>query len=147
LISAFTLPSGGTSDFAPEMLHAAAQGEPYACFARPDTRIPFMAMPDAIDALLKLFDAPAENLTSNVYNIGAFSPSAEEVRELTLAAFPNGEITFEVDVKRQGILDTWPADVDDSRARRDWGWEPGYDLTRAFNEYLIPTIAERYVAG
>jgi threonine 3-dehydrogenase len=52
LVSAFTVPSGGTSDFGPEMLHAAAQGEPYACFVREDVRIPFMAMPDAIKALL-----------------------------------------------------------------------------------------------
>ncbi len=52
LISAITLPSGGTSDYAPEMIHAAAQGEPYRCFVRPETRIPFMAMPDAIKALL-----------------------------------------------------------------------------------------------
>ena len=53
LISALTMPAGGTSDYAPEMIHAAARGEPYACFVRPDTRIPFMAMPDAIDALLR----------------------------------------------------------------------------------------------
>ena len=59
LISAVTVPSGGTSDYAPEMIHAAARGEPYACFVRPDTRIPFMAMPDAIDALLALAAAPA----------------------------------------------------------------------------------------
>ena len=52
LISAVTVPSGGTSDYAPEMIHAAAQGEPYACFVRPDTRIPFMAMPDGVEALL-----------------------------------------------------------------------------------------------
>ena len=52
LISALTVPSGGTSDYAPEMIHAAARGEPYACFVRPDTRIPFMAMPDAVEALL-----------------------------------------------------------------------------------------------
>ena len=53
LISAVTVPSGGTSDYAPEMLHAAAQGKPYACFVRPDTRIPFMAMPDGVEALLR----------------------------------------------------------------------------------------------
>jgi len=147
LISAFTVPSGGTSDFAPEMLHAAAKGEPYHCFARPDTRIPFMAMPDAIDALMKLFDAPAEALSVNVYNVGSFSPSAEEIRTATLAAFPDAEIDFEVDVKRQGILDTWPADVDDSRARADWGWAPAYDFERAFNEYLIPNIVDRYAVG
>lgn len=147
LISAFTVPSGGTSDYAPEMLHAAAKGEAYPCFARPDTRIPFMAMPDAIDALMGLFNAPAESLSSTVYNVGSFSPSAEEIRLKTLEAFPNASITFENDRKRQGILDTWPADVDDSRARADWGWAPAYDFVRAFDEYLIPNIMERYVGA
>ncbi len=144
LISAFTVPSGGTSDYAPEMLHAAAKGEAYPCFARPDTRIPFMAMPDAVEAMIGLFNAPAESLSTTVYNVGSFSPSAEEVRLKTLQAFPNADITFENDRKRQGILDTWPADVDDSRARADWGWNPAYDFERAFDEYLIPTISARY---
>src|SRR5436190_15585193 len=63
LISAMTEPAGGTSDYAPEMIHAAARGEPYACFVRPDTRIPFMAMPDAIDALSKLALTPRETLS------------------------------------------------------------------------------------
>ncbi|MEP7219272.1 MAG: NAD-dependent epimerase/dehydratase family protein [Bacteroidota bacterium] len=144
LISAFTVPSGGTSDYAPEMLHAAAKGEEYACFARPDTRIPFMAMPDAIDALLNLFNAPFENLSTTVYNVGSFSPSAEEIKIKTLAAFPDALITYDNDWQRQGILDTWPADVDDSRARADWGWNPSYDFARAFDEYLIPNIRGRY---
>jgi nucleoside-diphosphate-sugar epimerase len=80
LISAVTVPSGGTSDYAPEMIHAAARGEPYACFVRPDTRIPFMAMPDGVDALLTLAAAPRESLTRTAYNLTAFNPSAEEVR-------------------------------------------------------------------
>ncbi len=144
LISAATIPSGGTSDYAPEMLHAAAEGKPYACFVRPDTRIPFMAMPDAVEALLKLADSPEEKLTQPVYNIGAFNPSAEEVRAIVLRAFPEAEITTEVDVKRQAIVDSWPEDVDDSAARRDWGLSPRYDLDRAFAEYLIPTITRLY---
>jgi nucleoside-diphosphate-sugar epimerase len=144
LISAITQPSGGTSDYAPEMIHAAAQGKPYACFVRPDARIPFMAMPDGVDALLGLAAAPAEKLTRVVYNVGAFAPSAAEIRDLVLAAFPEARITFEPDVKRQGIVDSWPADVDDSAARRDWGFAPKYDLRSAFSEYLIPTIAEKY---
>jgi nucleoside-diphosphate-sugar epimerase len=77
LISAHTMPSGGTSDFAPEMLHAAARGEAYACFVRPDTRIPFMAMPDAVEALLQLAEAPSQSLGRSVYNIRAFNPSAK----------------------------------------------------------------------
>src|SRR5204862_5038079 len=80
LISANTMPSGGTSDYAPEMIHAAAKGEPYACFVRPDTTIPFMAMPDGVDALLALAGSPRERLTRTAYNLTAFNPSAAEIR-------------------------------------------------------------------
>ena len=73
LISAFTLPSGGTSDYGPEMLHAAAKGEPYACFVREDTIIPFMVMPDAVRALIKLADVPVDSLSRRVYNVTSFS--------------------------------------------------------------------------
>jgi nucleoside-diphosphate-sugar epimerase len=144
LISAMTVPSGGTSDYAPEMIHAAAKGEPYECFVRPDTTIPFMAMPDGVDALLALASAPRSSLTRSAYNLTAFNPSAAEIRDVVLAAFPNATIDYKVDSKRQGIVDSWPADVDDSAARRDWGFSPIYDFARAFREYLIPTIRERY---
>ena len=82
------MPSGGTSDYAPEMIHAAAKGEAYSCFVRPDTRIPFMAMPDGVDALLTLAAAPRERLTRTAYNVAAFNPSAEEIRDVVLEAFP-----------------------------------------------------------
>lgn len=144
LISAITLPSGGTSDYAPEMIHAAAQGEPYHCFVRPETRIPFMAMPDAIQALLKLADAPTERLTRHVYNVTSFNPSAAEIAGIVENAFPGAEIDFVPDLHRQAIVDTWAAQVDDSAARRDWDWLPEYDLDTAFRDYLIPTIRQRY---
>ena len=144
LISALTMPSGGTSDYAPEMIHAAARGERYACFVRPDTRIPFMAMPDAIDALLLLASVPRERLTRTAYNLTAFSPAAREICDVVEQAFPNASVVWEIDEKRQRIVDSWPAEVDDSAARRDWGFAPRYDFTRAFDEYLIPTIRERY---
>jgi nucleoside-diphosphate-sugar epimerase len=144
LISAVTTPSGGTSDYAPEMIHAAAQEKPYRCFVRPDTRIPFMAMPDAIEALLKLAAARREKLTRAVYNVTSFSPSADAVRREVLAAFPGADITTEVDQRRQVIVDTWPAEVDDSAARADWGHCPRYGLKEAFHDYLIPTIRARY---
>ena len=144
LISALTVPSGGTSDYAPEMIHAAAKGEAYACFVRPDTRIPFMAMPDGIDALLRLARAPNQSLSRTAYNLSAFNPSAEEVRNEVVRAFPSADITWHTDVKRQGIVDSWPADVDDTAARRDWGFAPKYDFERAFRDYLIPTIGSRY---
>lgn len=144
LISAFTVPSGGTTDYGPEMLHAAAQGRPYACFVREDSVLPFMAMTDAVTALLQLADARADNLTRPIYNVTSFSLSAAEFRDIVLRSFPGAAITFEPDLRRQGIVDSWPADLDDGAARRDWGWSPAYDLERAFDEYLIPNIRHRY---
>jgi nucleoside-diphosphate-sugar epimerase len=144
LISATTVPSGGTSDYAPEMIHAAARGQRYRCFVRPDTRIPFMAMPDGVEALLTLAAAPRASLTRTAYNLGSFAPTADEVRAEVLRAFPGADLSYEVDERRQGIVDSWPADVDDAAARDDWGFAPALDFERAFREYLIPTIRRRY---
>jgi threonine 3-dehydrogenase len=147
LISAATVPSGGTSDYAPEMIHAAAKGEPYACFVRPDTRIPFMTMPDGVEALLTLARAPRAALTQSAYNLGAFAPTADDVRAEVLRAFPTAAITFQIDDKRQGIVDSWPEDVDDAAARHDWGFASKHDFASAFREYLIPAIRGRYGSG
>lgn len=144
LISAITIPTGGTSDYGPEMLHHAAQQMPYACFVRPDSRLPFMVMADAIKSLLQLEAAPVENLTQRVYNVTSFNPTAEEIFEITKKAFPKAEISFEPHSSRQGIVDSWPADVDDTAAQKDWGWAPDYDQQRAFEQYLIPSIRQRY---
>jgi len=126
------------------MIHSAARGEPYACFVRPDTTIPFMTMPDAIDALLTLSAAAPQKLSRTAYNVRAFSRSAAEICDVVTKAFPNASITFAVDEKRQAIIDSWPSDVDDGAARADWGFNPAHDFERAFDEYLIPTIRQRY---
>jgi nucleoside-diphosphate-sugar epimerase len=146
LISAVTVPAGGTSDFAPEMLHAAALGERYACFVRPDTRIPFMAMPDAISALLDLAAAPRGALTRTAYNLSAFNATAGEIAEVVTRAFPGAQVDWQVDARRQRIVDSWPSDVDDTAARRDWGFAPRFGFADAFAQYLVPTIRERYAA-
>ena len=140
LISADTVPSGGTSDFAPEMIHCAAAGEAYTSFVRADTQIPFMAMPDAIDALLRLGDAPRDGLGSTVYNVGAYAPTAGEVARRVERAFPAAKIDFCPDPRRQRIVDSWPADVDDGRARNEWGFSPTYDLGSTFERYLLPKL-------
>ncbi len=144
LISATTLPSGGTSDYAPEMIHAAAKRELYTAFVRPDTAMPFMVMPDAIDALLKIAVAPWEDLRRSVYNVTSFTLSAEQVAERVQAAFRDAEIDYNPVPGRQDIVDSWPAVVEDRAARQDWGWNPKYDVDTAFNDYLLPTIAEQY---
>jgi nucleoside-diphosphate-sugar epimerase len=144
LISAVTVPTGGTSDYGPEMLHHAAQGKPYACFVRPDTTLPFMSMPDAVKALIELEGVERGHLSQLVYNVTSFSLSASQFRDQVIKAFPEAQITFQPDTSRQGIVDSWPADINDDPARRDWGWTADYDLERSFQEYLIPTISRRY---
>ena len=103
-----------------------------------------MAMPDGVEALLTLASAPRDRLGRTAYNVGAFSPSAGEIRDVVVRAFPAARLTWETDQKRQRIVDSWPLDVDDSAARRDWNFSPRYDFDRAFSEYLIPTIKKHY---
>ncbi|KKQ25197.1 MAG: hypothetical protein US62_C0003G0026 [Candidatus Woesebacteria bacterium GW2011_GWA1_37_8] len=144
LISAVTVPSGGTSDYAPEMIHTAAQGQGYESFVREDSVLPFMAMPDAVKALLLIADAQKEKLTQNVYNVSSFSVSAKEIAEIVLKVFPETMIGYNPDPARQRIVDSWPSNVNDTTARRDWSWSPDYDIKKAFEEYLIPEITKKY---
>ncbi len=147
ILSADTVPSGGTSDYGPEMLHAAAKGEAYRCFVRPDSRIPFMTMPDAIRAIEGLATAHPARLSRRVYNVGAFAPSAAEIAAVVNRHFPGAEIAYEPHPARQAIVDSWPEDVVDHAARRDWGWSPCHDLDLAFSEYLVPRILARHTAA
>jgi len=140
LISAETLPSGGTTDYAPEMIHAAASGSPYDCFVDAETRLPFMIMPDAIEALLQLATVDVGKLSTRVYNIRAFNASAAEIRAETLRHFPEAQIGFAPVAEKQVVVDSWPEDTDDSLARREWGLEPKFDLERALADYLVPAL-------
>jgi nucleoside-diphosphate-sugar epimerase len=144
LISADTLPTGGTTDYAPEMIHAAAQGKPYDCFVAEETRLPFMTMPDGVEALLRLADADPSALSTRVYNIQGFSASAGEIRAAVLERFPGARIGFRPAAARQAIVDSWPAGIDDSLARRDWGLAPRHGMVEALDEYLVPALVERY---
>jgi threonine 3-dehydrogenase len=145
LISADSVPSGGTSDYAPEMLHAAAKGEAYASFVREDARIPFMTMPDAIRAMLQLANADRSKLSRHVYNVAAFNPSASEFAAMVQRHFPDARTTFDAPhPQRQAIVDSWPADVDTSAAQNDWGFAPEHDFDAAFADYLVPRVRARY---
>ena len=146
IISAFTIPSGGTSDYAPEMIHAAVQGQNYECFVREDTTIPFMMMPDAIQALIQLAEAPRTRLTRRTYNVTSFSLSAREFANILQQTFPKMTVTFQPHLGRQAIVDTWPLGLSNEQARNDWDWQAQYDIASAFNKYLLPNIMAHYRA-
>ena len=136
LISYKTPPGGGTTDYAVDMFYAAADGDPYTCFVRPDTRLPMMYMPDALQATLDLMEADAANLTvRDSYNITAFSFSARELAASIERRMPTFSCSYDPD-ERQRIADDWPQSVDDSVARSDWGWSPQYDLDAMTDDML-----------
>lgn len=144
VLSASSVPSGGTSDYGPEMLHAAAQGKLYECFVTAETILPFMTMPDAVQALIRISDAPRAKLTRKVYNVTSFSVSAAEIEAQVKEFFPAAQISYKPHQKRHMIVESWPAMVDDSPARRDFGFSPAYDFNRAFSDYLVPGVISRY---
>ena len=147
LISADTLPQGGTSDWAPELIHAAARGEPYSCFVDEDARLPFCAMPDAVEGIRRLAFARKTRLARTAYNFGGASLSAAEIIARVRRDFPALEVRFALDRHRAGIVAGWPSAVDDRAARRDFGFAPERDAETLFSEYLIPGIRRRYVDG
>ncbi len=120
-------PGGGTTDYAVEIFYYALRGEKYTCFLREDATLPMMYMPDAIKAITMLAEAPAENLIHRAdFNISAMSFSPAE-----LVAEIRKYVDFEVEYRpdyRQKIADSWPRSLDDSAARREWGWKPDYDM-------------------
>ena len=144
IISATSIPTGGTSDYAPEMIHYAAQNKEYNCFVNSETKIPFMVMPDAIKGILTLMKTPKECLNSIIYNISSFNPSAADFYLETKKYYANFKLYYEVNTLRQNIVNSWPNNIDDNAARKDWSWSPDFDLTTAYKKYLIPTINNYY---
>ncbi len=144
IIAAETKPTGGTSDYVPGMLHAAASGTPYVSFVREDTRIPWMTMPECIESMLQVGRVDAGRLNHCVYNVSSFSASAGEVADMVRSSFPGAQIEFMPDEDRQAIVDSWPEDVDVTLARNDWGFSPRWGLEEAFSQYIIPSIRTHY---
>jgi threonine 3-dehydrogenase len=145
LISA-AMPGGGSSDYALFMYVDAVRKGGYDAFARADTRIPLMYMPDGVRALIEVAFADRAKLSRSIYNIAAFSPRADEIAKSVQRAIPDAKFTYTPDPTRQGILDSWPKALDDRAARTDWGWKPRYDLD-AMTDDLIPRIRRMLELG
>ncbi|SMB94550.1 NAD-dependent epimerase/dehydratase [Hymenobacter roseosalivarius DSM 11622] len=137
LISYKTLPGGGTTDYAVDIYHKAVAGQSYECFLQENTYLPMMYMPDALKATLDLMHAPAEQIkVRSSYNLGAMSFSPAEITASIQRHEPDFEVTYKPD-SRQQIADSWPASIDDSRARQDWGWQPEFDLDKMTADMLL----------
>ncbi len=145
LISYKTEAGGGTTDYAVEIYYEAIRNNRYTCFLREDTALPMMFMDDAIDATIKLMDAPAEKLSlRSSYNVGGMSFAPRDVANAIRKHKPDFEINYEPDF-RQAIADSWPASIDDSVARRDWGLSDSSNLD-SMNEVMLREIGRKLSA-
>jgi nucleoside-diphosphate-sugar epimerase len=128
LISYKTPPGGGTTDYAIEIFHEALKEKRYTCFLTAQTALPMMFMDDAIDATVNIMLAPSQKIKiRNAYNLAALSFTPQELAISIQKYIPDFTIAYQPDF-RQAIADSWPASIDDSQARKDWGWEHRIDL-------------------
>src|SRR5690349_11125441 len=128
LISYKSAPGGGTTDYAIEIFHEAIENKHYTCFLEPDTYLPMMYMPDAIRSTIELMEAPSKNIKERTsYNLAAISFSPEEIAAEIKKTIPDFAIDYAPDY-RLSIARSWPQSIDDSAARKDWGWKHEYDL-------------------
>ncbi len=146
IISAETLPGGGTTDYAVEIFYHAIERGRYTCFLREDTMLPMMYMPDCIKATIDLMEAPFERLRHHGdYNVAAMSFTCGQLVTAIRRHVPKLEVAYEPDFRQQ-IADSWPASIDDSAARAEWGWAPAFDLA-AMTKDMLERLAARHAAG
>jgi nucleoside-diphosphate-sugar epimerase len=143
LISYKTEPGGGTTDYAVEIFYDAVKKGKYECFLKEDTYLPMMFMSDAIKATIKLMQADKTNLTvQSAYNVGGMSFSPKEIASEIKKYIPDFEIVYKPDF-RQAIADSWPASIDDSVARRDWGLSFDVDIAK-LTKIMLEGVREKF---
>ncbi len=146
LIGYNALPGGGTTDYAVDIYHKAIEGNDFECFLAADTYLPMMYMPDAVRATLELMESDPDKIRiRSSYNIGAMSFCPEDIYSSVKRHYPGFSITYAPDF-RQEIADSWPENIDDTPARKDWGWNHEYDLNKMTND-MLKNLKERIPAN
>jgi len=144
LISHAALPGGGTTDYAVEIFYGAIGEGRYCCPLRAETALDMMYMADALRAAVELMEAePARLFHRNGYNLTAMSFTPEELAGAIRRHIPGFSMEYAVDPVRQTIADSWPNRMDDSVAREEWGWRPGYDLA-AMTAEMITRLVDKF---
>lgn len=136
LISYKTEAGGGTTDYAVEIFHEAVQNRQYESFLSKDTFLPMMYMRDALRATISLMNSEPDTITiRSSYNVASMSFSPQQLADEIIKHIPDFKITYKPDVRQQ-YADSWPKSIDDSFARKDWGWKPEFNITTMTEDML-----------
>tara|TARA_B110000305_G_scaffold235527_1_gene295298 strand:+ start:92 stop:1051 length:960 start_codon:yes stop_codon:yes gene_type:complete len=136
-------PGGGTTDYAVDIFHQAIQHKKYESFLSENTALPMMYMTDAIRATVDLMEAPAEQVKiRSSYNLAGVTFTPKQIADEIKKHIPDFEINYSPDF-RQAIADSWPSSIDDSYAKKDWGWELKYDLEK-ITSIMMKNLKEQY---
>ena len=127
---------GGASAYVSAAFEESVFKGRYEFYVNPTTRAPMLYIGDAVRGFLDLHDAPAKNLSRRVYNIAGISPSAEELAQAIRVHVPNVQHTYRPDPLKCAIVESWPTQIDDSAARKDWGWDSTWNLERTTDEVI-----------
>ena len=142
IISNTAMAGGGTTDYAVDIYHKALLEDSYTCFLKSDTEMPMMYSPDSTKAAMDLLAAPRDRLTQCTYNVTGFSFTPAQLAESIKKRLPTFKVSYQPDF-RQAIADSWPRSLDDATARRDWGWQPGFDI-ESMTDDMIDALRLKY---
>lgn len=136
LISYKSLPGGGTTDYAVQIFYDALKGVTHECFLSEDMELPMLYMEDAVRGTIELMEAPSEQIKiRSAYNLAGFSFTPAQIAAEIQKHIPSFKIKYDPDY-RQNIAASWPNSIDDSEARKDWNWNPAYDLSAMVEDML-----------
>ena len=143
IISYITPPGGGTTDYAVDIFYSAVRGEKFVCPLRRGTLLDMMYMPDALKAAITLMEANPDRLIHhNGFNVAAMSFAPETIYAEIRKHKPDFVMEYEMDPLKQSIADSWPDRMDDTCARREWGWAPLYDI-RSMTADMLDKLGQR----
>jgi len=142
IISPYTIPSGGTTDFAPQMLHAAYNNKKYICRVDRSTMLPFLGIKNAVNAILQIMNPKNIESKLRAFNVQEVTLSPKEIVLELQKEFPKFIVDYNIDSKFQSIADTWPENLNCDEAIKKWNFSN--NRNEIFRDYLIPEIRKHY---
>lgn len=137
IISNGALPGGGTTDYAVEVFYEILKNGHYTCEVPEDRYMDMLYMPDALRAIIQLMEADPDKLVHrNSFNITSMSFTPNQLFAEIKKHLPDATFDYNIDPIKDAISASWPNKLDDSCARKEWGWNPQWGIENMVEDML-----------